>query len=45
MSAPEAPVPTSTPALDAVRHGGVAHRVVRTEPAGSAEESASMQGI
>jgi Cys-tRNA(Pro) deacylase len=34
-----------TPALAAVRASGVAHRVVRTEPAGSAEESASMQGI
>ena len=33
------------PALTAVASLGVAHRVVRTEPAGSAEESASMQGI
>jgi Cys-tRNA(Pro)/Cys-tRNA(Cys) deacylase len=34
-----------TPAIAAVRDLGVPHRVVRTEPAGSAEESASMQGI
>jgi Cys-tRNA(Pro) deacylase len=34
-----------TPALAAARASGVPHRVVRTEPAGSAEESASMQGI
>ncbi|HEU0237058.1 MAG TPA: YbaK/EbsC family protein [Candidatus Limnocylindrales bacterium] len=35
----------STPALDAVATAGVAHRVVRTEAAGSAEESAQLQGI
>ena len=35
----------STAALDAVAAAGVAHRVVTTEPAGSAEESASLQGI
>jgi len=35
----------STPAIDAVAALGVAHRVVRTEAANSAEESASMQGI
>lgn len=34
-----------TPALGAVAAGGIAHRVVRTEPASSAEESASWQGI
>jgi Cys-tRNA(Pro)/Cys-tRNA(Cys) deacylase len=34
-----------TPAVAAVRELGVAHRVVRTEPANSAEESATMQGI
>jgi Cys-tRNA(Pro) deacylase len=34
-----------TPAIAAVRELGVAHRVVRTEPAGSAEESAAMQGV
>jgi len=34
-----------TPAIAAVRELGVAHGVVRTEPAGSAEESAAMQGI
>jgi len=35
----------TTPALDAVQALGVPHRVVRTEPANSAEESAQMQGI
>ena len=35
----------TTPALDAIQLLGVAHRVVRTEAAGSAEESAQMQGI
>ena len=34
-----------TPATVAIAAAGVAHRVVTTEPAGSAEESASMQGI
>jgi Cys-tRNA(Pro)/Cys-tRNA(Cys) deacylase len=33
------------PALRAVREAGIAHRVVHTEPAGSAEESAALQGI
>ena len=36
---------TSTPALDAIAASGVPHRVVRTERASSAEESASFQGI
>lgn len=40
-----APNVDDTPALLAIRDLGTAHRVVRTEPAGSAEESASMQGI
>ncbi len=35
----------TTPALDALAAGGVRHRVVRTQPARSAEESASFQGI
>jgi len=35
----------TTPALDAVAAARVQHRVVRTEPAGSAEESAALQGI
>ena len=35
----------TTPAVDDARARGVAHRVVRTEAASSAEESASMQGI
>jgi len=39
---PSAP---STPALDAIAASGVPHRVVRTERASSAEESASFQGI
>ncbi len=34
-----------TPALRAVSAARVSHRVVRTEPASSAEESASWQGI
>jgi Cys-tRNA(Pro) deacylase len=34
-----------TPAIAAARDLGLAHRVVRTEPANSAEESAAMQGI
>ena len=34
-----------TPALAAARELGVEHRVVRTEMANSAEESAAMQGI
>ncbi|HEX3428131.1 MAG TPA: YbaK/EbsC family protein [Candidatus Limnocylindrales bacterium] len=38
------PLP-STPALEALAASGVAHRIVRTEPAGSAEESAALQGI
>src|SRR5256885_13566563 len=37
--------PLETPAIVVVRELGVAHRVVRTEPAGSAEESAAMQRI
>jgi Cys-tRNA(Pro)/Cys-tRNA(Cys) deacylase len=40
----EAVRPT-TPALDALAGSGVAHRVVRTERARSAEESAAFQGI
>jgi len=35
----------TTPALEAIAASGVAHRVVRTTAAGSAEESASLQGI
>jgi len=35
----------STAAIDAVVATGVAHRVVRTAAAGSAEESAALQGI
>ena len=35
----------STPALDAVAATGLAHQIVRTEPATSAEESARFQGV
>jgi len=35
----------STPAIDAIQAMGIAHRVVRTEAANSAEESAQLQGI
>ena len=35
----------TTPAIDALAASGLSHRVVRTEPAGSAEESAQLQGI
>jgi Cys-tRNA(Pro)/Cys-tRNA(Cys) deacylase len=34
-----------TPAITAVEAAGVEHRIVRTEPAGSAEEAAALQGI
>jgi Cys-tRNA(Pro)/Cys-tRNA(Cys) deacylase len=39
------PLVEATPAIDAIQTLGVAHRVVRTEAANSAEESAAMQGI
>ena len=35
----------SSPAITAIEAAGVPHRVVRTERAGSAEESAALQGI
>jgi Cys-tRNA(Pro)/Cys-tRNA(Cys) deacylase len=35
----------TTPALDALAASGLAHRVVRTRPARSPEESAELQGI
>ncbi|HEX7171435.1 MAG TPA: YbaK/EbsC family protein [Candidatus Limnocylindria bacterium] len=35
----------TTPALEAVEAAGIEHRVVRTRPAGSPEESADLQGI
>jgi hypothetical protein len=35
----------TTPAIDALQEAGIAFRVVRTERAGSAEESATLQGI
>lgn len=37
--------PATTPATEAIEAAGVRHRVVRTEPAHSAEESAERQGI
>jgi Cys-tRNA(Pro)/Cys-tRNA(Cys) deacylase len=48
MSEPDAPAPStlpSTPATDAIAAAGIPHRIVRTERASSAEESASFQGI
>jgi Cys-tRNA(Pro)/Cys-tRNA(Cys) deacylase len=46
MTEPDAvPHDVDTPALVAVRELGVEHRVVRTEMANSAEESAEMQGV
>jgi Cys-tRNA(Pro)/Cys-tRNA(Cys) deacylase len=36
---------TDTPALEALAGSGIAYEVVRTRPAGSAEESAELQGI
>jgi Cys-tRNA(Pro)/Cys-tRNA(Cys) deacylase len=38
-------VTDTTPALDAIEAAGVPYAVVRTERAGSAEESAALQGI
>ena len=35
----------STPALEALKATGTPHRIVRTQPAGSAEEAATIQGI
>ena len=35
----------ASPAIEAIRAAGVAHRVVTTPPAESAEQAASMQGI
>jgi len=37
--------PETTPALDAIAESGVPHRIVRIEPARSAEEAAERQGI
>jgi Cys-tRNA(Pro)/Cys-tRNA(Cys) deacylase len=42
---PDGDTEADTPALAAARALGVEHRVVRTEPASSAEESAQMQGV
>jgi Cys-tRNA(Pro)/Cys-tRNA(Cys) deacylase len=38
-------VTADTPALEALEGSGLSYEVVRTEPAGSAEESAEWQGI
>ncbi len=35
----------TTPAIEAIAAAGIPHRVVRTERASSAEESAQFQGI
>jgi Cys-tRNA(Pro)/Cys-tRNA(Cys) deacylase len=45
MTEPNSASDIDTPALAAVRELGVKHRVIRTEMANSAEESAAMQGI
>jgi len=45
MDEPTTTTGSTTPAIDAVAASGVAHRVVRTERASSAEESAAFQGI
>src|SRR5438067_13121813 len=37
--------PDDSPAIRAVQASGVARRVVSTQPAGSAEEAAALQGI
>lgn len=37
--------PFTTRAIEAIERAGIVHRVVRTEPAHSAEESATRQGI
>jgi Cys-tRNA(Pro) deacylase len=34
-----------TPATEAIAASGIPHRIVTTEPAGSAEESAALQGV
>ena len=44
MTSPSEPTP-ATPAIAAAEASGVAHRVVRTGAAGSAEEAAQLQGI
>jgi Cys-tRNA(Pro) deacylase len=38
-------MPADTVAIAAIEAAGIAHRVVRTESAGSAEEAAQLQGI
>ena len=45
MTPADDPLEEDTPALRALRAAQVAHRVVVTRPAGSAAESAEMQGI
>jgi Cys-tRNA(Pro)/Cys-tRNA(Cys) deacylase len=45
MDEPTDPTESATPAIAAVEAAGIPHRVVRTRPAGSAEESAELQGI
>jgi Cys-tRNA(Pro) deacylase len=44
-STPREGATESTPAIRALAASGTEHRVVRTEPAGSAEEAAQLQGI
>jgi len=46
MTDPAKPAtPAPTPALEAIAAAGIPHRVIRTERASSAEESARFQGI
>jgi Cys-tRNA(Pro)/Cys-tRNA(Cys) deacylase len=46
MTEEPGPTPTSTtPATEAIASAGTPHRIVRTGPASSAEESAQLQGI
>jgi Cys-tRNA(Pro)/Cys-tRNA(Cys) deacylase len=45
MDDPTDPTESATPAIAAVEAAGIPHRIVQTRPAGSAEESAELQGI
>jgi Cys-tRNA(Pro) deacylase len=45
MAETDQPNPPTTPALEAIRAAGIPHRIVRTERASSAEESARFQAI
>jgi Cys-tRNA(Pro)/Cys-tRNA(Cys) deacylase len=45
VDSPQSTSPADTPATRAIAEAGIPHRVVRTERARSAEESATFQGI